>query len=124
MDVAIKILTVILLSLIAITIGVEAGNILYRLDTNIVENVDAENFKGTINYSLPIIETVYNSGKVSVSLSGEVKNLFSKVFDFDLASPISILNVQSPLFKSYYNKGTPEVSLDETGDKPEMIRIK
>ncbi len=119
MDVAIKILTVILLSLIAITIGVEAGNILYRLDTNIVENVDAENFKGTINYSLPIIETVYNSGKVSVSLSGEVKNLFSKVFDFDLASPISILNVQSPLFKSYYNKDyTLKFSLDETGDKP------
>jgi len=119
MDAAIKILAIILVSIIAVSIGVEAGNMLYRLDTGFIEEVDAENFKGTINYSLPIIETVYNSGKVSVSLSGEVKNLFSKVFDFDLASPVTILNVQSPLFRSYYNKAnTGKFSLEEADEKP------
>jgi len=119
MDAAIKILTFILLAIIAVSIGVEAGNLLYGLDKGLIENVDTENFKGTINYSLPIIETVYNSGKVSVSLSGEVKDLFLKIFDFDLATPVTILNVQSPLFKSYYNNSyAVRLSQDETGNAP------
>lgn len=92
-----------LLAFLAVMTGIQAGNLLYRLDINPVEKIDSQNFKNTINSSLPIIETIYNSGKSSVSFTGEIKNLFAKVFEFDLDSPLTVLNVQSPLFMSYYN---------------------
>ena len=92
-----------LLILFAVMTGIQAGNLFYRMDVKLVENIDSENFKGTINAALPIIETIYNNGKSSVSISGEIKDLFTKVFEFDLDSPMTILNVQSPLFMSYYN---------------------
>lgn len=93
----------VILIFFAVMTGIQAGNFLYKLDVNLVEKIDSENFKNTINSSLPIIETTYNSGKKSVSISGEIKNLFTKIFEFDLDSPMTILNVQSPLFMSYYN---------------------
>jgi len=100
----INIILILCLSVLAIMIGVQAGDIWYKLDVTLVENLDTENFKNTLNLSLPIIETVYNSGEYSVSFSGEIKDLLAKLFDFDLESPVSILNVQSPVFMSYYNK--------------------
>ncbi len=98
-----KVLLTAALATLAVLTGIQAGNLLYKLDTNLVEHIDSESFKKTINISLPIIETVYNSGKASVSFSGEVKNIFRRIFEFDLDSPITILNAQSPLFMSYYN---------------------
>lgn len=109
-----------MLAFLAVMTGIQAGNLLYRLDVNLVEKIDSENFKNTINASLPIIETIYNSGKSSVSLSGEVKNLFSKIFEFDLDSPMTILNVQSPLFMSYYNhEYRSRIALDNNTQQPQ-----
>ena len=93
-----------LLSFAAIKTGIATGNLLYTLDTDLIGNMDAQNFKSTINTSFPIINSVYNSGNVSVSFSGEIKNLLKGIFQFDMDSPLTILNVQSPLFLSYYNK--------------------
>lgn len=94
-----------LLAFLAVMTGVQAGNLLYRLDANLVKSVDAETFRDTIRISLPIIENVYNNGKSSTSFTGEIKSLFTRIFEFDLDSPVTILNVQSPIFKSYYNRG-------------------
>ncbi len=95
----------VLLSILAIILGVQFGNIWYKLDVKLVNKIDSESFKNVFKLSLPIVESVYNSGKSSVSFSGEVKDLFAKVFDFDLDSPTTILNAQSPLFSNYYNIG-------------------
>lgn len=97
-----KAVLTVFLAIFAVVAGVQAGNLLYKLDFNIIKSIDPNNFKNLISLSIPIVESVYNSGKSSVSFSGEVKELFTKVFDFDLDSPASILNAQSPIFKSYY----------------------
>lgn len=100
----INFILILLFSVMAVVVGIQVGELWYKLDVNMIENIDPENFKNIINISLPIIETIYNSGKYSVSFSGEVKSLFTSIFDFDLDSPLTILNVQSPLFMSYYNR--------------------
>lgn len=92
-----------LLSFAAIRIGIIGGDFLFRMDAKIVRSIDAESFKTTLNKSFPIIDTVYNSGNISVSISGEVKSLIKTIFDFDLNTPLTILNAQSPLFYNYYN---------------------
>lgn len=92
-----------MLIFLAVFIGIQAGDFVYKLDVNLVERIDSENLKKTINSAFPIIETIYNSGQKSVSLTREIKGMFAKIFDFDLDSPVTILNAQSPLFSSYYN---------------------
>lgn len=92
------------LSFYAIRAGITIGNLVYDMDVNIIESIDTENFKTTMNASLPIINSIYNSGNISVSVSGEIKSIVKAIFNFDLDSPLTILNVQSPLFLSYYNK--------------------
>ena len=104
---ALKILMIpllVLLSFFAIKAGISIGNMVYDMDVNFVESIDTENFKTTMNASLPIINSIYNSGNISVSVSGEIKSIVKAIFNFDLDSPLTILNVQSPLFLSYYNK--------------------
>ena len=104
---ALKILMIpllVLLSYFAIQAGITIGNLAYNMDAGFVESIDTENFKSAMNASLPIINTIYNSGNISVSVSGEIKSIVRAIFNFDLDSPLTILNVQSPLFLSYYNK--------------------
>lgn len=98
-----NLILVLCLSVLAVMTGIQAGDVWYKLDVNLIENLDMDNLKNTLNLSMPIIESVYNSGRYSVSFSGEIKDLVIKLFGFDLESPESILNVQSPIFMSYYN---------------------
>jgi stage II sporulation protein P len=91
-----------ILSAIAILIGIQLGNLLYRFDLNVINKIDTQNFKKVMNFSLPIMETVYNSGKSSVSFSSEIKGLLVGLFGFDLESPATIFNAQSPIFTKYY----------------------
>ncbi len=98
-----NILLTVLLSILAIILGVQFGNIWYKLDVKLVSKIDSDSFKNVFKLSLPIVESVYNSGKSSVSFSGEIKDLFAKVFDFDLDSPTTILNAQTALFSNYHN---------------------
>lgn len=94
----------VLLSFFAVRAGITLGNLVYDMDSEIIGNIDTENFKTVMNASLPIINSVYNSGNISVSVSGEIRSIVKAVFNFDLDSPLTILNVQSPLFMSYFNK--------------------
>lgn len=90
------------LAFFAVVAGIQAGNLWYKLDIHVIDNIDPNSFKNIISFSIPIVETVYNSGKSSVSFSGEVKELFTRVFGIDLDTPASIFNAQSPIFRSYY----------------------
>ncbi len=93
---------ILILSAIAVVIGIQFGNLWYRLDLHVIDNIDTQSFKGMMNMSLPIMETVYNSGKSSVSLAGEIKGLMTGIFGFDLDAPATIFNAQSPIFMNYY----------------------
>ncbi len=114
-----------LFAVIAVILGIQAGNLIYSMDTAMIQGVDVQNYKNMINSSIPIIDTVYNSGKSSVSFSREIKSLFSKVFAFDITSPMTILNVQSPIFKSYYDHSYKSMLADgnpgESTDKGSSI---
>ncbi len=94
---------VIVVSYMALRVGIGIGNYLYEKDEAIIGAVDAENFKRTINVSLPIIDMVYNSGDINLSITGELKKVVKAVFSFDIDYPETILNVESPMFYSYYN---------------------
>jgi stage II sporulation protein P len=104
----------------AIKVGIAAGNMLFDMDARIIENIEVENFKITLNKSFPIIDTVYNSGNVNPSLTGEVNNLIKYIFNFDINTPLTILNAQSPFFYSYYNNSyIPMITKNERQNKAE-----
>lgn len=94
----------IVFSYVAVRVGIMAGNYASGMETNIVEDVDTSHFKTTLNYSIPLIDTVYNSGNINISFMSEIGNLIKSIFEFDLNSPYTILNAQSSYFYSYYNK--------------------
>lgn len=89
-----------LLCFTAIKTGAFLESVLSKTDINIIKNVDTNNFKSALNGSFPLINSVYNSGSTSMSLSSEFKNLVINIFGFDLGSPITIFSSQSPIF--YY----------------------
>jgi len=91
-------------SYVAVRIGISAGNFIFSIDTGFIKSLDTENFKITLNKSIPLIETVYNSGKVNISIATEIENLVEYIFGFDLNTPMTILNSNSPIFTSFYNK--------------------
>jgi stage II sporulation protein P len=98
-----KTISVMGLAVLAIKIGVAGGNLLYNSDKAIIASIDVDNYRSALSNSLPIIDTIYNSGTSSNSLSGHVKGLLNDLFHFDLHDPMTILNAQSSLFNNYYN---------------------
>ncbi|NLL04444.1 MAG: stage II sporulation protein P [Clostridiaceae bacterium] len=98
-----KTISVMGLAVLAIKIGVAGGNLLYNSDKAIIASIDVDNYRSALSNSLPIIDTIYNSGTSSNSLSGHVKGLLNDLFHFDLNDPMTILNAQSSLFNNYYN---------------------
>lgn len=93
----------ILFAVAAIYTGMAAGDLIFSMDSEIVENIDSQNFKDMLNKALPIIDTIYNSGNINISLANEIGRLIRSIFDFDLGTPVTILNAQSSLFNRYYN---------------------
>lgn len=120
----------IIFCLVAVSFGIIAGDALFSMDMDIVRNVDTENFKETLNLSLPIINTVYNSGNISASLLNEIKDVIGYIFNFQLNSPVTILNSQSPYFNSYYNniiiaqkESIPEPEQEDDGESDSDDKI-
>lgn len=98
-----KISFVMAAAFLAIKIGVAGGDFLYSSDKVIIASVDVDNYRAALEKSLPIIDTIYNSGTSSSSFSGQIKGIVKDMLHFDLDSPITILNAQSPIFSNYYN---------------------
>jgi len=87
----------------AILTGIVSGDILSRVDINgELQKIDVEAYESVINNSLPIINTVYNNGNNSASISGRINDLIKYIFSFDIDDPISILNAQSAVLYGYY----------------------
>ncbi|MDO8686563.1 MAG: stage II sporulation protein P [Clostridiales bacterium] len=72
--------------------------------SGIIKSIDAQYFKELLLFMLPIIETVYNSGNASSSLSGDLRRLSEWIFGYDPALPFSVLKASSPIFNTYYYK--------------------
>ncbi len=48
--------------LLAIRVGIIFGDFFYNSENEIIERVDVETLRSTLNSTLPVIETIYNSG--------------------------------------------------------------
>ncbi len=97
----IKFFLLILMSAMAIEMGVFLGNTAYSKKLDIVENIDTDIYKIILNKSLPIIDTIYNSGRTSTSISGDFNNFLKEIYGFEAGNPITILNTQSPYLYVY-----------------------
>mgnify|MGYP000844161231 CR=1 FL=1 len=113
-----KAILIIFLSVVAIKLGTVGGDILFRLDKKIIRSVDIENYRSNLKTTLPIIDTIYNSGNISVSLTGYIKDVMQEIFHFDMNSPATILGAQSPYFYSYYIDGYQKQLAHSQGSKP------
>ncbi|MCX7710430.1 MAG: stage II sporulation protein P [Clostridia bacterium] len=101
----IKTILFLILSVGSIELGALGGEALFDSNLSFIQKIDVENFKSTLNTTLPMINTVYNSGNISVSFANELQSLIKGIFGFDLNTPVTILNSQSSVFYCYYNKG-------------------
>lgn len=100
-----KILLLSVAFLLAIKAGIIFGDLFYNSENEIIESVDVETFRSTLNSTLPVIETIYNSGNISLSFSGQIRGIIKVLFHFDLGYPITVLNAQSAYFHSFYKNG-------------------
>lgn len=91
------------LSFIAVYAGLVGGRALNASDIKLIKTVNTDKYRSVLNYTLPIINFVYNSGSGSVSLSGTVKDAVKWVFGFEVENPVTIMNTHSSLFSAYYN---------------------
>lgn len=91
--------------LLAIKIGVLFGDIFYNSENQIIESIDVGTFRSALNSTLPVIDTIYNSGSASLSFSGQLRGVIKSLFHFDLGYPITLLNAQSPYFQNFYTNG-------------------
>lgn len=114
----IRVIVYCLLAFGAIRLGIFTGNIVYELDSKIISKIDTGKFKKTLNKSLPVIDTMYNSGKTNISFATEVRNVVKGIFNFDLRNPVTILNSQTPILYAYYNnKYLPYIAQREEENK-------
>lgn len=120
---ALRIILIVIGATLAIKIGIACGNFLYSSDKAIIASVDVENYRSAIKNSLPIIDTIYNSGTSSRSLSGQIKGLINDVFHFDLNSPVTILNAQSPVFFNYYNNDYQKLLAQKEASNPKQFNF-
>lgn len=110
-----ELLVVVLLLIIAHGFGIWSGEILYENDEEIIQGIDVDEYKKILDFSFPIIGTIYNSGKTSLSFGREGSRLLSAVCGFEPGNSISLLNISSSLMKLYYVNNY-EINKSKTGD--------
>lgn len=81
-----------LLAFGAINAGVMMGNLASDMESGFIGDIYVGNFKMILNRSIHLMETVYNSGRIDVSFASEFNKLINYVFDFNLNTPLTILN--------------------------------
>lgn len=91
-------------SFLAIYIAVLGGKMSNLSEFGFIKAFDGGYYKGIVNYSLPLVDTVYNSGNASVSITGEIKDLIGSIFSFNIDDPISILNADLLMLHHYYTE--------------------
>lgn len=87
----------------SIKIGLYVGDRLFYSNEDIIKKTDTHYFKNILNFSLPLIDLVYNSGNISISFEGEIRKVINGIFGFDITTPATILNSNSVFLSSYYS---------------------
>jgi stage II sporulation protein P len=106
-----KIALFVFLSAAAIKGGTLGGTLLTRLEGTFMGKIDVQNFKTILSSSFPIIDSVYNSGNISISFYGEIKGVISSIFGFDFNNLETVLNSNSVILNNYFIKYYPDVLL-------------
>ncbi len=88
---------ILIIVLIIVLIYIITSNI----NTSFIENIDTQHFRNVMNYSLPIIDVMYNSGKIS-TFSNEINRIAKFLFNFEFSSPLTVMNAQLPVMNAYY----------------------
>lgn len=105
---AIKLIIYALLLSAALYAGMFGGDFLFdsELDET-VKNLDTGNLldtgylKNMLNSSVILIDTVYNSGNASTSVSGAINDTVSFLFGFNLDDPKSIITAQNSFLRGF-----------------------
>ena len=75
-------------------------DLVYKMNNGFIENMDTQNFKELLSFELPLVDIVYNSGKVN--LTGEIQDLIRMIFGIETRLPSSILSAEAAFLKNYY----------------------
>ncbi len=89
--------------LICIWLGIEAGNLMFEMNSKIIKNVNTGYYKKILNSSFPVMNIIYNSGSADSLFSVEIKNIIRNVFGFSPDMPLTIFNSEKSFFYYYYN---------------------
>lgn len=98
----ISVVTIIFLAICAIKLGVYVGDRLAEADNSMIKRVDTQDYKKVLNTYFPLIDFVYNSGNISISFSGEMKNMVRAIFGFDIERPQTVLNSNITILSDYF----------------------
>lgn len=90
------------LSVAAVNAGVLLGNAASdEVPENYLSGISTDYFKKMLDASFSMINTVYNSGNTSTSISGVFKDFTEFIFGFNLDDPKSVFKANSVLFVAY-----------------------
>ncbi len=92
---------IVVLFVLSYGVGTVGGDLAYRVDNGLITRIDAEYFKEILRFEIPLIDIVYNSGRIS--FTGQVRTAVRMLYGIKAESPVSILGAGSASFKSYYN---------------------
>jgi stage II sporulation protein P len=91
---------IVMLLFLSLKVGTFGGDLVYKMNNGFIENMDTQNFKELLSFELPLVDIVYNSGKVN--LTGEIQDLIRMIFGIETRMPSSILSAEAAFLKNYY----------------------
>ncbi len=109
----IKLSIYLVFTVLSIRLGILMGDKLASSNARVITRIHPETFKTFLNRSIPLIDMVYNSGRVSSTLGEEIRGAVKYFLGFDLSDPITVLNAQTPSLKSYYLGSYRKIALEK-----------
>ena len=91
---------IVILFFLSLKVGTFGGDLVYKMNNGFIENMDTQNFKELLSFELPLVDIVYNSGKVNLTV--EIQDLIRMVFGIETRMPSSILSAEAAFLKNYY----------------------
>lgn len=91
---------IVMLFFLSLKVGTFGGDLVYKMNNGFIENIDTQNFKELLSFELPLVDIVYNSGKVNLTV--EIQDLIRMVFGIETRMPSSILSAEAAFLKNYH----------------------
>ena len=104
---------IVMLFFLSLKVGTFGGDLVYKMNNGFIENIDTQNFKELLSFELPLVDIVYNSGKVNLTV--EIQDLIRMVFGIETRMPSSILSAEAAFLKNYYTNIYVCRSMRESG---------